>query len=255
MLSRSSLSSGRRCGRSRTCSAKPCCFASLEMRRQVLRGEVGLGPIGDFYRAVSRQLRFGPGRGRAGSHSASRASELPRFHDIRHAYATSLLAAGLGSHAVAALPGDAGRSAGRPAATATRSRRARDRRRPAQRMARSEERPGVKTGSDWRRIDTCAQPAAENPCKSGDGTALSKAVARVRIPPGATQKSPANAVAILSVRARFGGVTEGQKRSIWRRIGAGLAQDWRRIGARVDAGWAGRQLPRDARGPRSERLR
>jgi integrase len=38
---------------------------------------------------------------------SSKASELPRFHDTRHAYATSLLAAGLGSHAVAALLGHA----------------------------------------------------------------------------------------------------------------------------------------------------
>jgi integrase len=37
----------------------------------------------------------------------AKASELPRFHDTRHAYATSLLAAGLGSHAVAALLGHA----------------------------------------------------------------------------------------------------------------------------------------------------
>jgi integrase len=37
----------------------------------------------------------------------AKARELPRFHDTRHAYATSLLAAGLGSHAVAALLGHA----------------------------------------------------------------------------------------------------------------------------------------------------
>jgi integrase len=37
----------------------------------------------------------------------AKASELPRLHDTRHAYATSLLAAGLGSHAVAALLGHA----------------------------------------------------------------------------------------------------------------------------------------------------
>jgi len=37
----------------------------------------------------------------------AKASELPRLHDTRHAYATSLLAAGLTSHAVAALLGHA----------------------------------------------------------------------------------------------------------------------------------------------------
>jgi integrase len=53
------------------------------------------------YRAWKRACRVAFGKPQA------KASELPRFHDTRHAYATSLLAAGLGSHAVAALLGHA----------------------------------------------------------------------------------------------------------------------------------------------------
>jgi hypothetical protein len=33
-------------------------FASIETHRQVVRGKVGLGPVGNFFRSVSRQLAF-----------------------------------------------------------------------------------------------------------------------------------------------------------------------------------------------------
>jgi integrase len=59
-----------------------------------------LSPV-PAYRAWKRACRVALGKPKA------KASELPRLHDTRHAYATSLLAAGLGSHAVAALLGHA----------------------------------------------------------------------------------------------------------------------------------------------------
>lgn len=59
-----------------------------------------LSPV-PAYRAWKRACKVAFAKPKA------KASELPRLHDTRHAYATSLLAAGLGSHAVAALLGHA----------------------------------------------------------------------------------------------------------------------------------------------------
>jgi integrase len=59
-----------------------------------------LSPV-PAYRAWKRACRV------AFKKPKAKAGELPRLHDTRHAYATSLLAAGLGSHAVAALLGHA----------------------------------------------------------------------------------------------------------------------------------------------------
>jgi integrase len=59
-----------------------------------------LSPV-PAYRAWKRACKVAFAKPKA------KASELPRLHDTRHAYASSLLAAGLGSHAVAALLGHA----------------------------------------------------------------------------------------------------------------------------------------------------
>jgi integrase len=59
-----------------------------------------LSPV-PAYRAWKRACRVALNTPKA------KASALPRLHDTRHAYATQLLAAGLGSHAVAALLGHA----------------------------------------------------------------------------------------------------------------------------------------------------
>jgi integrase len=59
-----------------------------------------LSPV-SFYLAWKRACRVAYAKPKA------KESELPRLHDTRHAYATSMLAAGLTSHAVAALLGHA----------------------------------------------------------------------------------------------------------------------------------------------------